>query len=96
MVSVLAKKKKLLVLDVNGLLMAIYHNQKALPPKPHHVKFDNFYNNILLLLFFSIAVVFFPFFLEGFVHLVCLQLFVSFCYGFLVVSCGATIVVVHS
>ncbi len=56
-------KKKLLVLDVNGLLVATYHKQEALPPEPHHVKLGNFYGNVLLLLFFSIAVVgfFFPF-----------------------------------
>jgi hypothetical protein len=48
----LAKKKKLLVLDVKGLLMATYHKHEALPLEPHHVKFDNFYIKILLLLFF--------------------------------------------
>ncbi len=62
MVSMLVKKKKLLVLDVNGLLVATYHKQEALPPKLHHMKFDNFYNNILLFLFFSIVVVFFSLF----------------------------------
>ncbi len=63
MVSAPAKKKKLLVLDVNGLLVATYHKQEALPAEPHHVKLGNFYGNFLLLLFFSIAVVgfFFPF-----------------------------------
>jgi hypothetical protein len=61
MVLVHAKEKKLLVLDVNGLLVATYHKQKALPPEFHHVKFDNFYSNILLFLFFSIMV-FFPLF----------------------------------
>jgi hypothetical protein len=51
------------------------------------VMMDNFYNNILLLLFFSIAFVYFsPFFGEVFVCLVYLQLLVVFCYGFLVVS----------
>jgi hypothetical protein len=61
MVSAPAKKKKLLVLDVNGLLVATYHKQEALPPEPHHVKLGNFYGNVLLLLFFSIAVVGFLF-----------------------------------
>jgi hypothetical protein len=61
MVSVLVKKTKLLVMDMNGPLVATNHKHDTLPPKPHHVKFDNFYNNILLLLFFSIVVVFFPF-----------------------------------
>ncbi len=64
MVSAPAKKKKLLVLDVNGLLVATYHKQEALPPEPHQVKLGNFYGNVLLLLFFSIAVV-------GFFSLLC-------------------------
>jgi hypothetical protein len=93
MVLMLAKKKKLLVLDVKGLLVATYHKHEALPLEPHHVKFDNFYIKILLLLFFSIAVIFL---VEGFVRLVYLQLEVIFCYGFLVVRCGAAIVVVRS
>jgi len=92
MVSMLAKKKKLLVLDVKGLLVVTYHKHEALPLEHHHVKFDNFYIKILLLLFFSIAVIFL---VEGFVHLVCLQLQVVFCYGVLAVSYGATIVVVR-
>ncbi len=83
MVLVPAKKKKLLVLDVNGVLVATYHKQEALPLEPHHVKFDNFYNNILFLLFFSITVVFFFFpFVEGFVCLVYLQMLVAFLWIF--------------
>jgi hypothetical protein len=62
MVSMFVKKNKLLVIDVNGLLVATYHKQKPLLLKPHDVKFNNFYNNILLFLFFSIMVVFFSFF----------------------------------
>jgi hypothetical protein len=70
---------------------------RGLLPESHYVKFNNFYNNILLFLFFSIAVVFFfPFFMERFVRLVCLQLLVIFCYGFLIVSCSVVMVVVYS
>jgi hypothetical protein len=61
MVLMLVKKQKLLVLNVNGLLVVTYHKHEALPLELHHVK-DNFYNNILLLLLFSITVVFFPLF----------------------------------
>jgi hypothetical protein len=41
MVSMLAKKKKLLVFYFKGLLVATYHKHEALPLEPHHVKFDN-------------------------------------------------------
>ncbi len=61
MVSVLVKKKKLLVMDINRLLVVFYHKQEALPLEHHYVKFNKFYINILLFLFFCIVVVFFPF-----------------------------------
>jgi hypothetical protein len=38
MVSTLAKNKKLLIMDVNGLLVATYHKQEVLPPELRNVK----------------------------------------------------------
>ncbi len=72
MVLVFTKNFFLLILDMNGILVAIYHKHEALPLEAHHMKFDNFYSNILLFLFFSIMVFFFSFSVQGFVHLVCL------------------------
>lgn len=41
--STTVRKKKLLVLDVNGLLVATYHTKDQLPLEPYHVKLGNFY-----------------------------------------------------
>ncbi len=45
---------------------------------------------------FPLWLFFFPFFVERFVCLVCLQLLVTFCYGFLVVNYNVAMVVVCS
>jgi hypothetical protein len=42
-VPIVVSQKKLLVLDVNGLLVATYYKQETLPPEPYHVKLGNFY-----------------------------------------------------
>jgi hypothetical protein len=57
-VPIVVSQKKLLVLDVNGLLVATYYKQETLPPEPYHVKLGNFYGDT------SILHVFFSFFLS--------------------------------
>ncbi len=60
-VPIVVSQKKLLVLDVNGLLVATYYKQETLPPEPYHVKLGNFYGDT------SMLHVFFSFFLSFFV-----------------------------
>jgi hypothetical protein len=53
-VPIVVSQKKLLVLDVNGFLVATYYKQETLPPEPYHVKLGNFYGDISMLhAFFS-------------------------------------------
>jgi len=51
-VPIVVSQKKLLVLDVNGLLVATYYKQEPLPPEPYHVKLGNFYGDTSMLHFF--------------------------------------------
>jgi hypothetical protein len=54
-VPIVVSQKKLLVLDVNGLLVATYYKQETLPPEPYHVKLGNFYGDTSMLhVFFSL------------------------------------------
>jgi hypothetical protein len=55
-VPIVVSQKKLLVLDVNGLLVATYYKQETLPPEPYHVKLGNFYGDTSMLhVFFSFS-----------------------------------------
>jgi hypothetical protein len=59
-VPIVVSQKKLLVLDVNGLLVATYYKQETLPPEPYHVKLGNFYGDTSMLhVFFSFSLCFF-------------------------------------
>jgi hypothetical protein len=64
-VPIVVSQKKLLVLDVNGLLVATYYKQETLPPEPYHVKLGNFYGDTSMLhAFFSFLSFSFLFFLR--------------------------------
>jgi hypothetical protein len=71
-VPIVVSQKKLLVLDVNGLLVATYYKQETLPPEPYHVKLGNFYGDTSMLhVFFSFFLSLFFFFAgEFFFHVV--------------------------
>ncbi len=81
-VPIVVSQKKLLVLDVNGLLVATYYKQETLPPEPYHVKLGNFYGDTSMLhvffsfLFFLSLSVFF--FAEFFFHVVIVAFYDSF------------------
>ncbi len=77
-VPIVVSQKKLLVLDVNGILVATYYKQETLPPEPYHVKLGNFYGDTSMLhVFFSFFLSLF-FFAEFFFHVVIVAFYDSF------------------